>query len=348
MAGTFSYGMGQYRFTKDYPYITSLSIDKEKDIEYYITESESKVKYRDILVTLPVVGEKENETPIVQYGQTYYLKLSVPRNRQYTMTLNLKLCPANTDHEPVIDRFQQINRIEVPSIPDGNVYSEVVLYQNPTTEKTEVGLIDVEHDDTKDYSNTHNKGELYKVKNAEENIEYQYFSKDNKFIKVENFNAVNLIRSWEVIKETEDIVTYKFVFSPKYNLAEGYRYLLIETDRNNLWTNDIQYIDSSSGVTYNGTYLDLDLVEAELYVVNNLLAGGAAGTSQIKSGTNTLTHIAVWGHPEQIIAINGEEIKIGRTGFYEIKDFTISSLGVVVENYDVDRFTIDYEYKVSR
>ena len=48
------------------------------------------------------------------------------------------------------------------------------------------------------------------------------------------------------------------------------------------------------------------------------------------------------------MTINGEEIKIGPSGFYEIKDYDITSLGMVVEDPDVDRFTIDYEYKVIR
>jgi hypothetical protein len=46
-----------------------------------------------------------------------------------------------------------------------------------------------------------------------------------------------------------------------------------------------------------------------------------------------------------MFTINGEEIKIGQSGYYELKDFTINSLGVIVTDYDIDRFTIDYEYR---
>ena len=344
MAGTISYGMGQYLFTKNYRYMTQLSID---DIKYQTIEDSTQTKYRDILVKLPTTNDN---TPIVQYGQDYFLKLSVPRNRQYTLTLNLKLCPADSDNNPVLDRFQQINKIEIPPTPeDDDVYSEVVLYEIPNNSTIAVGLIDLQHDEST-YDGpvgstiSHHQGELYKAMDNGE-IVYRYYTSASSFNVVENFNSVKLIRSWELTDSAEDIVTYKFAFSPKYNLTEGYRYLLIETDRNNLWTNEIQYVDDD---TYNGTFLDLNSVSVELYTVNNLLAGASAGTSQIKAGTNVLSHIAVWGHPEQIMVINGEEIKIGRTGLYEIKDYDITSLGMVVEDYNADRFTIDYEYKIER
>ena len=72
----------------------------------------------------------------------------------------------------------------------------------------------------------------------------------------------------------------------------------------------------------------------------------ALGQSQIQSSTGQLTHIGIWGHPEQAFTINGEEIKIGQSGFYELNDYIINNIGVIVTDKQVDRFTIDYEYKV--
>ena len=352
MARTVSYGMGQYRFTKNYDYITELLDAAGSDsinnnlIRYQKTGNASSGWYKDILVELPTVGD--NKIPVVQYGQTYFLKLSVPQNRQYTITLNLKLCPANTSDQPVLDRFQQIGRIEIPPTPeDDDIYSEVVLYKSPINDgPIEVALIDADHDATETPISNHIVGAVYKeMQNGK--VIYKKYTTSNNGSEITKYNAARLIRSWEIVEGEKHIVTYKLAFSPKYNLAEGYRFLLIETDRNNLWSNEIQYVDES-GNPYNGTYLDLPSVSVSLYSVNNLLAGGSSGTSQIKSGTNTLNHIGVWGHPEQIITINGEEIKIGSSGFYEVKDYDITSLGMVVEDYDIDRFTIDYEYKVTR
>ena len=346
MASSVSYGMGQYRFTKNYNYITELlnatGNDGSNNIIYQRTGDSSSGWYKDILVKLPVVNS--NNTPIVQYGQTYFLKLSVPRNRQYTITLNLKLCPANTSNEPMVERFQQIG----PTEADDDIYSEVILYKNPVNESVEVALIDIAHDETEQEFPSHTAKNVYKRKDSDGKNIYVYYTNTQNSIEITEFNAVKLIKSWEVVEGEDQIITYKMVFSPKYNLAEGYRFLLIETDRNNLWSNEVQYIDEISGDLFNGTYMNLSSVSCSLYSVNNLLEGGSTGTSQIKSGTNTLSHIGVWGHPEQMIALNGEEIKIGQSGFYEVKDYDITSLGVIVEDPDVDRFTIDYEYRVAR
>ena len=350
MARTVSYGMGQYRFTKNYNYITSLleatGSDNSGNISYY-KKDVNETHYKDILIKLPTVST--NNTPIVQYGQTYFLKLSVPQNRQYNVTLNLKLCPADSDNNPILTRFQQIARLEIPPTPDeDDVYSEVLLHEIPegisNAGSIAVSLIDADHD--KDVTSGFKQNEVYK-REVNKTIEYHYYIDSDNWVKIKNFNAAKLIRSWEVADGTESVITYKIAFSPKYNLTEGYRYLFIETDRDNLWSNEIQHVDEV-GDLYNGTYLTKESISVSLYSVNNLLAGGSAGTSQIKSGTNTLNHIAVWGHPEQIITINGEEIKIGQSGFYEIKDYDITSLGMVVENPETDRFTIDYEYKVTR
>lgn len=338
MARTVSYGMGQYRFTKNYNYITKLDIG---DPAYCDLGNDQTGLYKDVLVKLPTTDASQGNVPAVQYGQTYFLKLTVPQNRQYTITLNLKLCPAATNNTVEYNRFQQIGRIEVPPIPNsGNIYSEVVLFETPDSEKiTKVGLIDAEHDRIEALNPWPSNNELYKYTSS--GIPSYIYNGEE----VINYNSTKMTKTWEVVEGLENQVTYRLAFSPKYNLAEGYRYLLIETDRNNLWTNDIQYIDENK--TYNGTYLDKNAVKVELYGVSNLLAGASEGYSQIKSGTSTLNHIAVWGHPEQIITINGEEIRIGSSNFYEIKDYEITSLGVVVEDPDVDRFTIDYEYKIT-
>ena len=260
MARTVSYGMGQYRFTKNYDYITELLNAAGSDsinnniIRYQKTGNASSGWYKDILVELPTVGD--NKIPVVQYGQTYFLKLSVPQNRQYTITLNLKLCPANTD-EPVLDRFQQIGRIEIPPTPeDDDIYSEVVLYKSPINDgPIEVALIDADHDATETPILNHIVGAVYKeMQNGK--VIYKKYTTSNNGSEITKYNAARLIRSWEIVEGEKHIVTYKLAFSPKYNLAEGYRFLLIETDRNNLWSNEIQYVDESGNCAVSSMIAD--------------------------------------------------------------------------------------------
>ena len=46
------------------------------------------------------------------------------------------------------------------------------------------------------------------------------------------------------------------------------------------------------------------------------------------------------------MSINGEEIRIGQSGYYELNDFNITNFGIVVKDAN-DRFSLDYQYKVT-
>ena len=44
-----------------------------------------------------------------------------------------------------------------------------------------------------------------------------------------------------------------------------------------------------------------------------------------------------------MMAINGEEIQIGSSGYYELNDFEVNDLRVVADGVK-DTFTLDYQY----
>ena len=137
MATSISYGMGQYRYNMNYNYIVSPSkIIEPSDISYY------KTNYQDIQVKLPMVSTQSNvSTPFVQYGSTYYMRLTVPQNNQYDTTLNLKLCPGDPNQENSIDasRFQEIKKIFIPkTLENDDVYSDVILFEAPKKENGKI------------------------------------------------------------------------------------------------------------------------------------------------------------------------------------------------------------------
>ena len=350
MARSASYGIGQYRYTKNYNYITLLNSLAEDDISYYKTSD----SYQDIQVKLPFV----NSDLLVKYGKTFYLKLTVPQSYDYTTTLNLKLCAGDPGVPDSIEvnRYQQIKQIIIPPVPreNANIMSPTLLFQDPRIqdEVIRVQLIDAEHDLSISNTNsqpTLNIGDAYKRTGGF----YIYGRKkedgiNDIWIEIDKNTFYTLEQNWKKRDSaSEATVTVGFVFSPKYNLSSGYGYLLIETDRTDSYHRTIQYIDATDDNTYYGTRLEKKNIKVELYSVSNLLERGSNGQSPIQTGdVNTLSHISIWGHPEQLLAINGEEIKIGQSGFYELTDFTINNLGVIVENPDVDRFIIDYEYKI--
>ena len=49
-----------------------------------------------------------------------------------------------------------------------------------------------------------------------------------------------------------------------------------------------------------------------------------------------------------VMAINGEEIRIGQSGYYELNDFEITSFGIAAEtNSDNNTFIMDYQYPIE-
>lgn len=375
MAISTSYGLGQYRFNKNYEYITKLT-NGEEDKNYCDTNS----SYEDIAIKLPNVSIEENGSiqSVVQFGYTYYMRLTLPQNRQYSTTLNLKLCPSKNGSIDLY-RYQHIKQLIIPPTPanDDNI-SHVILYEVPNypysannKEVIKAQVMDEFHDltlwtqpdpppynigelyylspssykklNTNSNSNNYLKWETYS--NGEQS--YYYRSNDNIWLKVNNSSEHFEMQGWkEATNNSETTIVFDFVFSPKYNLTGGYDYLLLEIDRSEAIHQGIQYINDNGETKY-GLRIDKSKIVFELYAVNNLLEKGNNGYAQIQSGTRNLSHMAIHGHPEQILAINGEEIKIGQTGFYELKDFNITFLGVVVNDKEKDRFIIDYEYRVT-
>ena len=91
---------------------------------------------------------------------------------------------------------------------------------------------------------------------------------------------------------------------------------------------------TSSGIEY-GRKVDITKMSYSLMQITNLVTS--------MNSNSTLDRIGVWGHSGLMMAVNGEEIKIGPSGFYELSEVPVSSLGVVAKDYN-DSFTIDYEF----
>ena len=334
-----TYGMGQYRMQPNKTYITQINGDNTQDHSFspkIVKIKANTYTYQDIYFDLGNNGFK--------YGEVYYLELILPPHSQYTSDIDIKICGQLNNSIDIKNQFQNIKQITVPnSLANTNFYKDVLLYEDPNNttnnandiinnSKSKISIINSSSDEASD-------GEVYRGSNN------KYFLKNetnnNDDAEIINYQSARIIESWKLKDADEKPFVYHIIFSPKFdNGSEGYPYLYLEIDRNNEWNTNIQYIEN--GNLYRGIVIDIEQAELKVWKINNLL------NDAFNFGMpSSLNHIGVWGHPEMYLAINGEQIQIGKNGFYELNDFNINNLGVVVQNEETDRFSIDYEFIIS-
>lgn len=344
MVQNISYGIGQYRYIKEFEYINHLKTVNENDKQYIDYKPDSSTTYRDIAIKLP-----DN----VQYGDTYYMTLTIPQDLWYDITLNLKLCSENSSKlfDINFNKFQQIKQLIIPKTStEKELYSDVVLFEYTLNNNN---YVDVDIPIEFPSSGSTEPKRLY-YKNENDNLIYRYCNSStsnwNNLLPVQ-YSRYNLLQAWQLQNVSENLselstITFSFTFSPKYNLTEGYKYLWLEIVHND---NYIQWEEQSQ--TYNGKFIPLDLVQADFYKVNNILPITNVGIASIKSGINRLNSILVTGPKGLILNINGEEVKIGMQDQYKLDNFDISFLGIAVtDELKEDNnfsFLIDYQYKIE-
>lgn len=368
-----NYGMGQYRRNTGVSYLKSLKLNNNSESSNYDNSSISYYEignvfeYRDVAIDLSNTSSNN-----IFYGNDYFLQLDIPRNKQYSLTINLKLCASNSENTGIdTTKYQQLKQIIIdPVSVSSDIYKDIILFsykeetnsedidsvcfledlpENIVINSGDNGVITFSTTDNNIViSNIIKNNTVYQYKNNDI-LNYYYVKDINNIYQIDTTKKkiYTLEKEWENLGNTNDETSFfhlDFAFSPKYNLSGGYKYLLLEIDRNSVENQTIQYIADNE--TYYGTSLDASKILYSLYSVTNLI-GNTEG-SEILTESNNLNHIGVWAHPEQILIINGEEIKVGRSGFYELNDYKITRLGVINSNeVDNSNFTIDYEYQVS-
>lgn len=110
----------------------------------------------------------------------------------------------------------------------------------------------------------------------------------------------------------------------------------------------LRWEQSSGNIeNYKGREIELLENECQIYKLNTVLTG---------SVPSTLTKIGIQGPPGMLMCINGEPIRIGPSGIYEIKNgYQINFLSFVQkvnnidnggQNLNNDSFIVDYQYEV--
>lgn len=146
---------------------------------------------------------------------------------------------------------------------------------------------------------------------------------------------IQSIRSF-VVKQGLGTTTFELIFTPNSN----YNQIVFELKRLAL---DF-YIDNGDGTS--GRIMKIKILQFDrvINVISSYLAKNYPGMTSLKK-------IGIQGPPGLLFCIDGEEIRIGRSGIYELynEDISISYMGFIIKDSlftqdGKDFFIMDFKY----
>ena len=343
MADTIKYGMGQLRYVSTSSYMTDQNFSTQpiKTLVASSTDSEEGIDveyYQDVYL-----NGGSNFRFVA--GTPYLLHLDIPKNLSYDCIYQIKMITApNQTIDTSNLTYQMIKYITVPkAVGIGNT-SRVILY--PTIDNN--GTPGIKADGTYNLKiaivKTLNDNPVKKDVIFDESTGKYYVYDGSKSgntpiigtsIEILNKNDSIMEHTWATSDVVTDAVSFDIIFTPRSSNAT-YNGILIQMQRSALdydiySDTDNLYgrkIDISSNSNWN----------ASVYQLTNLIDSNSL--------QKPLINIGVYSHPNLLMAINGEEIRVGQSGYYELNDFDITSLAIAASDIN-DKFTLDYQYKAS-
>lgn len=300
---------------------------------------------------------KPDEDEIFEKNKSYYIKLTMPRSKNFDMEYILRLITINNiyDNQDLdeIQNYEAIKRISIPYVAlEEEYYNTIIFYQERNIMDVWKKILITNNSDSLIVPDTHAAivveipllTGIEDVNTAINNYNYNlnyladkilfynnfYWKKtDNEWVKLERFGNIiaTLTCTW-IGDQTDEKIDFDFVFTPLYDDYNAiYFYLIpLNLDESIRWGN------------YYGRHINdpSNAIKVSIYEMKNIL----------DSENKTYTNIGVWGRPELPMAINGVEIKIGPSGYYELRDYEIDSLCIAAESDNPrDKYTVDYQYR---
>lgn len=268
--------------------------------------------YKDVLISPQQAFIKDHD---------YYFSISIPQDMNYDMEFDLKLIKSEDNVNTV---YQYLKKISIGRGGTGeNVYT-VVLYEKSDGDVAAMLPL------TYQYGSRNTKDAIYYNSS---NGQYFLGNGDTTYTRTYNFNDIAMVASWR--EETGiNRGTFELIFRP---VEDNFTGILLQMTRTPEDMN-IQHADGSFG-----RQVDLDNIIFTLYEltnqVNNINRDGV------------LSRIGIWSHPGLLMAINGEEIRVGPSGYYELSSdlIDIESIGIVAKDSAwEDNWTMDYEYPINQ
>lgn len=312
--------MGQYRYNGKDCVTTIKPSLRYRDV-LTATDDDSTTSFLDVEIVPPtgVKFAKNND---------YYLRVKVPQNMNYVMGFNIKLVKQETNTTFV---YQFVRNVTIDRGGSGVGSYKAVLYGYPIDDPNQT--IDIALPLLYDSNIPSEEGKIY-YQEVSKKRTYYLGNSDGSYTKTYDINEISVSPTWRD-EDTASFGVFELAFRP----IEDFETIVLEMVRT---TEDYSIQNVIDGKNVYGRLVDIDKIKNDpegitLYHLNNLVDYMNPGGS--------LIHIGIWGRPGLPMSINGEEIHIGPSGFYEIDSIPIDSIGMIVGDNDFSKnFTIDYMY----
>ena len=304
--------IGQYRFRGTGSCVTEVASSKSyKPVSMTGSTGTDNTSFQDVRIN--------TSSPFIR-DTDYYLYVKIPQDMNYNLTFNIKL--TKREQQGGTEEYQFLKQITIPRGGSATNTYNVALYETSTKDIKAM----IPNSYIQGAQNV--KDELYW--DAANNV-YYLGNGNTTYTKISNYNDIVMTASW--IHQAGDYYGYaEMVFRP---VEDNFSEITLEMVRTAEDYN-IQGDDDTGGIIY-GRYIPLDNFEYTLYSLTNLV-------NDINPN-GTLDRIGVWSHPGLLMSVNGEEIRVGKSGLWEIDGILpIESLGIVAVDYK-DQFSIDFVYE---
>lgn len=363
-------GQLRYNEARNKDYTSNISI-KKVDTAFELDSSStvtSDPQQTPVDVRMSFADFKLQSNSAFDTSKDYYVRVDIPKSDSYDYSFYVKLTAGSTSDYQYIKNVSVTKSTDSSNLFDVGIVSSGDENQCPQTfiicddatdehynqirvnntlvESKYVTLIDSQSEgyDTVVAPYFNNK---YTAQLVENNIYYQqvgsktttrtyyrYYGKINdqyRFVPIDKFNTISLSASWKESVDENDKTTIDFLFRPAQS---GFDEITFEMIRNiqdyGIVSNEVT-VDGKTELKY-GREVDVENVTFKVYELGNLV-----------SASDGFSRIGVWGRPELMMGINGEQILIGPSGYYELEDLTITSLSIAAFEAK-DAYTVDYTY----
>lgn len=329
------------------------------------SEESSSYNFKDLCLKLSnVMTENNEEQQSFKVNSDYYFDFYVEAIENFQTTIDLQLVNLNNEADT---EYQFIRSFKLPvginSKSEDNLY-RVIFFQKEAEDKLSfVKENSLTLDDNSKVSPKENvsleNDQVYELISNNSILGGYYYctrlnDEEPKLEKIQtNFSTALLRKTWkneivtfgEEIQNNKNLIRVRGIFSPLRSDFNAIRLKIVRA------TEDFFLSSSEGDDIYYGRILKINEEKSSIYELTNLL-----GSSEYISETEKIDKIGIWANPGLMFSLNGEELQVGPTGYYELDILPITRIGVAAfldstnsENEESlplsDDFTIDYQYK---